>query len=108
MLCPLSYRRKAYFEANFTPKLVNIIKLVLFLLIILLTEFFNRLIFGFIIPSVKSLVKANRCRLLKSWCYMAIGIEGYLYAGVPQPLLDYLGVDSLFKHNAGMGMAGVM
>jgi len=32
-----------------------------------------------IITSSKSFVKAFRCCLLKSWCYMGIGIKGYSY-----------------------------
>ena len=39
---------------------------------------------------------------------MAVGIEGHLDAGVPQPLLDYLRVDSPFQHDRSVGMPSVM
>ena len=87
MLYPLSYGRMRYFEADFTLKLINLTKVLPFLL----TNFFNRLI----IHSAKSLVKANCCRLLKSWGNVRISIKSYLYAGADLPDLIFSPLHSL-------------
>ena len=39
---------------------------------------------------------------------MAVNIKGSPHFGVAQALLDYLGVDALPEHQAGMGMSGIV
>ncbi len=43
-------------------------------------------------------IKAVGSSLLQTWSYMAVSVKGNLYAGMPQPLLYYLGMYALLQH----------
>ena len=45
---------------------------------------------------------------MESRCNMAVGIKGYLYTGVSETFLYYLGVYALFEEQRGMTVSGVM
>ena len=68
------------FEAKMIPKLINITGVIFIFANELLTKIFNSLIFSF---AVKQFIEAFSGGLLESRGNVAIGIKGYLYAGVP-------------------------
>ncbi len=52
----------------------------------------------------ENFIEARGGRFLQAGRNMAVSVERYLDAGVPQPFLDDLGMHSLFQHQRGMGM----
>ena len=57
---------------------------------------------------LENLVEAGGGRFLEARRNMAVRVERYLDTGMPQSLLDDLGMHPLLQHQRGMSMPGIV